>query len=102
MTILSPAAAREAVAGLARGERVEQARLSVTLEYHFHDVVQRLWSRYEAQVESIDYGAAVIFTLQVPVDRREELVGALSEASSEADGSRSARPLRRRGDCRSV
>lgn len=76
-------AAREAVAALPRGERVDRIQIEVTVEYHHHDAVQRLLPPFEAEIESINYGVAVQWRLSVPCDRLDALLAELREITSD-------------------
>jgi len=74
--------AREAVAALARGERVAGMRVAVSVDYHFHDTFKRLLEPHEAQIEDVDYSAVVEFRILLPVDRIDSFAQAITEATS--------------------
>ena len=75
-------AAREAVAALPRGERVERTRLAVAIDYRFHDAVRRLLEPHEAGLLHAGYEAEVTFQIEIPVDQVAGFRAAVTEATA--------------------
>lgn len=74
-------AVQAALATLPRRHRVDAVALTVRVGYAAIGAVQPLWAAHEAVVRREAYEAEVTFTLEVPGDRVEGLVRAVTDAT---------------------
>jgi uncharacterized YigZ family protein len=71
-----------ALATMPRAERIEYARMTVTVGYDAIAAVQQLLARFESAAESEEYAEKATFRLRVPLSRVSALRTALLDATS--------------------
>jgi uncharacterized YigZ family protein len=72
----------EALAAAPATERIEWAALTARLTYADAEVARRLYAAHEVQLDDERFEADVTHALRVPIEKRDGLVAALTEATA--------------------
>jgi putative IMPACT (imprinted ancient) family translation regulator len=72
---------QDALQTLPRAERVEVAERSITLDYPHVAAAQQLLAAHEAEVLAHEYQERVSYRVRLPINRVEELVARLRDAT---------------------
>lgn len=75
-------AAREALAALPRERRIPKATIGLEFPYTFFEQIQRLLTRYNAEVQEQSFGAVVTLFARLPVDDLPALAAEVSELTA--------------------